>query len=95
MSFAGHVFDMIRRDKENRQLKELRRERRKESRDKLSAGRLTVNNNMSYEEYMEIDRQLKEEELLTRGYRYRCALIISGILIFLVILILLVIRYLL
>ena len=36
MSFAGFVFDMIRRDKENRNLRLLRRERLNERLDKIT-----------------------------------------------------------
>lgn len=39
MSFAGFVFDMIRRDKENRNLRLLRRERLNERLDKMHKGR--------------------------------------------------------
>lgn len=38
MSFAGFVFDMIRRDKENRNLRLLRRERLNERLDKMHKG---------------------------------------------------------
>lgn len=38
MSFAGFVFDMIRRDKENRNLRLLRRERLNERLDKCTKG---------------------------------------------------------
>lgn len=38
MSFAGFVFDMIRRDKENRNLRLLRRERLNERLDKMYKG---------------------------------------------------------
>ena len=38
MSFAGFVFDMIRRDKENRNLRLLRRERLNERLDKIHKG---------------------------------------------------------
>ena len=37
-SFAGFVFDMIRRDKENRNLRLLRRERLNERLDKMHKG---------------------------------------------------------
>lgn len=39
MSFAGFVFDMIRRDKENRDLRNLRRERLNNRLDKMYNGR--------------------------------------------------------
>ena len=44
MSFAGFVFDMIRRDKENRNLRLLRRERLNERLDKMHKGRRMPHN---------------------------------------------------
>ena len=48
MSFAGFVFDMIRRDKENRNLRLLRRERLNERLDKMHKGNIP-NRNIPYE----------------------------------------------
>lgn len=49
MSFAGFVFDMIRRDKENRSLRNLRRERLNSRLDKMHKGHDSMPSNTTVE----------------------------------------------
>lgn len=49
MSFAGFVFDMIRRDKENRSLRNLRRERLNSRLDKMHKGHGSMPSNTTVE----------------------------------------------
>lgn len=56
MSYAGHVFDMIRRNKENREHLKLRRERTKEKQDKYAK-------NIAPPAYSDIAIETAEEQL--------------------------------
>ena len=67
MSFAGHVFDMIQRDKENREMLKYRRNKMKESRHKANAKKTSYPNATISPEMLEKTikdkkkRELKEE----------------------------------
>ena len=61
MSFAGFVFDMIRRDKENRNLRLLRRERLNERLDKMHKG-CGMPHNTTAEDMEKITRLTRQKE---------------------------------
>lgn len=72
MSFAGHVYDMIRRNKEDR---EKLRQLRKHGVD----GRVTYSSripHISVEEFEQIKEQTKERERQEKRYFYRIALLL-------------------
>ena len=58
MSFAGHVFDMIRRNKEDREMLRQLRDREKDTRAKYASQLPDI----SAEEFDRINRQVKERE---------------------------------
>lgn len=58
MSFAGHVFDMIRRNKEDREMLRQLRDRGKDTRAKYASQLPDI----SVEEFDRINRQVKERE---------------------------------
>ena len=58
MSFAGHVFDMIRRNKEDREMLRQLRDRGKDTRAKYASQLPDI----SAEEFDRINRQVKERE---------------------------------
>lgn len=64
MSFAGHVFDMIRRNKEDREKLSQLRGKGKDMRTKYSSHIP----NISVEEYEKINQQLKEREKNEQTY---------------------------
>ena len=75
MSFSGFVFDMIGRDKANREMLKLRRERMKERREKLcKPGESHPELNITLAEFERIRKQTKEKEEQERKYylRYSC-----------------------
>ena len=82
MSFAGFVFDMIRRDKENRNLRLLRRERLNERLDKMYKGH-GMPRNTTAEDMEKITRLTRQKEYSEQRYTVRMMLIIMGICILL------------
>ena len=64
MSFAGHVFDMIRRNKEDREMLRQLRDRGKDTRAKYASQLPDI----SAEEFDRINRQVKEREQDERKY---------------------------
>lgn len=64
MSFAGHVFDMIRRNKEDREKLNQLRGRGKDARGRYSS----YIPDISAEEYEEINQQLEKREQDERRY---------------------------
>ena len=70
MSFAGHVFDMIRRNKEDREKLSQLRGKGKDMRTKYSSHIP----NISVEEYEKINQQLKEREKNEQTYISRIKL---------------------
>lgn len=86
MSFGGHVFDMIARDKLNRQQRSLRRERSKERLGKLYDKHSFEPEEVSVEELEKIERQLKEwkaerKTRLSKQTLLFYALLLGGILV--------------
>ncbi len=77
MSFAGHVFDMINRSKQNRELLNLRRERAKGKKNSLGKGTMQVDPEITLEEYEKINRQLKQREEEQQKYVARTTLKIA------------------
>ena len=77
MSFAGFVFDMIRRDKENRNLRLLRRERLNERLDKMHKGR-RMPHNKTAEDMEKITKFTRQKEHSEQKHTVRMMLIIIG-----------------
>lgn len=75
MSFAGHVFDMIRRNKEDREKLDQLRGRGKDARAQYSS-RIP---DISAEEFDRINRQMKEREQDEQRYQSRIKFLILGI----------------
>lgn len=78
MSFAGFVFDMIRRDKENRDLRNLRRERQGDRLGKLYGGQ-GMPQNTTAEDMEKIARLTRRKERSEQKYTTGMMLIIIGI----------------
>lgn len=83
MSFAGFVFDMIRRDKENRGMRNLRRERLNSRLDKLYEGHNSMPRNATAEDMQEITSQTVKREKSELRYSTRMTLAVLGICIIL------------
>ena len=81
MSFAGHVFDMIRRNKEDRVKLDQLRGRGKDSRSRYSSHILDI----SVEEYNRINQQLKEREKEELLYQTKVKYILLGCVIVIII----------
>lgn len=79
MSFAGFVFDMIRRDKENRDLRNIRRERLNERLNKMYEGHNGMPQNTTAEDMKKIAKQTKERERSELNYSAIITLVIVGI----------------
>ena len=79
MSFSGFVFDMIRRDKENRDLRNLRRQRLNDRQNKMYEGHSRLPQNTTAEDMEKIQKQTAEKECQDQRYRLRITLIILGI----------------
>ncbi len=89
MSFSGFVFDMIRRNKENRDLLNLRRERAKDHQSKMYKNSSLENSHITIEELEKIEKATQEKEKQDRRYYFRYLLIffLCGITIMLILLI--------
>ena len=72
MSFAGHVFDMIRRNKDNREMLNRLRGRDKDSSRTAYTSHIP---NISAEEFDRINHQIKEREQNEQRYLLRTRLI--------------------
>lgn len=84
MSFSGFVFDMIRRDKENRDLRNLRRERSKERVNKMFKGHNSMPQNITAEEMKMIQKKTVEKEQSELQYRTRMTFTILSVCIIVV-----------
>ncbi len=71
MSFAGFVFDMIRRDKENRDMRNLRRERLNKMYEKSNG----IPQNTTFEDMEEIAKLTKKKERSELNYNVIMTLI--------------------
>lgn len=76
MSFSGFVFDMIRRDKENRDLRSLRRERHNERLGKMHKGRTGMPQNTTAEDLKEIAKLTAKKEQSEQRYHSKMMVII-------------------
>lgn len=74
MSFAGHVYDMIRRNKEDREALKRLRNRSRDMRERYMDGKSSLPD-ISAEEFEEIDRQVKEREQGEKNYFFRAKLV--------------------
>ena len=79
MSFSGFVFDMIRRDKENRDLRNLRRQRFNDRLNKMYKGHFGMPQNTTAKDMEKIQKQTAEKEFQEQRYRFRMTLVILGI----------------
>ena len=75
MSFSGFVFDMIRRNKENRDLLTLRRERMKDLQGKMYRKGTLQNPNVTLEELEKIEKATREKAKAETQYYLRATLI--------------------
>ena len=75
MSFSGFVFDMIRRNKENRDLLTLRRERMKDLQGKMYRKGTLQNPNVTLEELEKIEKATREKGKAETQYYLRATLI--------------------
>lgn len=76
MSFSGFVFDMIRRDKENRDMRNLRRERHNERLGKIHKGRMGMPQNTTAEDLKEIAKLTTKKEQSEQRYHSKMTMII-------------------
>lgn len=77
MSFAGHVYDMIRRDKENRELRRSLRDRTKNNSTLHSKTDMSeLYSNTTVEEMEEIKQATKEREFKERKYFFRATVLV-------------------
>jgi len=83
MSFAGHVYDMIRRNKENRELLSQLRDRTNKARKKnIEMNQPSANTkSITLEDIERICGEAKEWEQQRQQRAYRITLIIAGILV--------------
>lgn len=80
MSFAGHVYDMIRRNKENRELLELRRERYKDTRKKMSENSSHSDlPPVTSEEFGRVSRESKEKRENEQKYALQMKILFLSI----------------
>ena len=80
MSFSGFIFDMIRRNKENRDLLTLRRERMKDLQGKMYRKGTLQNPNITVEELEKIEKATREKEEAETQYYLRSTLIFLAVL---------------
>ena len=80
MSFSGFVFDMIRRNKENRDLLTLRRERMKDLQGKMYQQGTLQNPNITVEELEKIEKATRDKEKAETQYYLRSTLIFLAVL---------------
>ena len=94
MSFAGHVYDMIRRSKESRETLERLRERTREARRKyIGDGNHPKEPEISLEELLRIERQLKDKEAEESRFRFRATILITSIGIIIILLLIKLIQH--
>ena len=80
MSFAGHVFDMIRRTEESRRMLQERRDRINDTRQMyVGENRDSHAQGMTSEAYEQVRRDLREREKSERRYSLRRGLLLLGI----------------
>lgn len=89
MGTLGCIYDMMRRDKENRELRQRSRERMKETRRRMSEYRHTeIPSTLSVEKLEEIEKQTQEKEQADRQQTFRIILYVGLItLLFLLLLV--------
>lgn len=95
MSFAGHVYDMIRRNKENREMLELRRDRHKERLKKMTADTSSADlPDLTPAEWERIHRGWKKRREQEQTYALGMKILYLGIGILAILLVWLGIRFL-
>ena len=79
MGTLGCINDMLQRDKMNRELRKIGRERMKDTRNRLiDNGKETRISDISIEELEEIQRKTKEKEKSDTNYLFKAKLLIFG-----------------
>lgn len=91
MSFAGHVFDMIRRNKELRDMHNLRRERTRDSQRRYGAS--LQDSKITAEEMQEINQKLKIRETQQQDYFSRMEFLILGIMVVIIVLLCVIFKH--
>ena len=82
MSYAGHVYDMIRRHKQNRELLKNRSKQMKDNKRKAQTKRISSpNTNISAKELERINQNIKERELDEQCHLLFVQILFGGILI--------------
>lgn len=95
MSFAGHVYDMIRRNKENRELLELRRERHKDRLKKMTDdASFSDLPDMTPAEWERVHRGLKKRSEGEQMYTLRMKILFLGIGLLAIVLVWIVVKFL-
>lgn len=75
MSFAGHFFDMIRRDKQNREMRNSYRRRERDKDKPFIVGKYENNPQATFDELEERDKRFKEKK--DRDERYTFIMYLS------------------
>lgn len=87
MGTLGCIHDMMRRDKENRELRQRSRERMKETRRRMGECRRTeIPPTLSVEKLEKIKKQTREKEQADRKQTFRITLYVGLIALFLILL---------
>lgn len=87
MGTLGCIHDMMRRDKENRELRQRCRERMKETRRRMGECRRTeIPPTLSVEKLEKIKKQTREKEQADRKQTFRITLYVGLIALFLILL---------
>lgn len=89
MGTLGCIDDMLRRDKENRELRKIGRERMKDTRNRLTSLQDShgINPEISTEELEKIKLQIREKEEMERKYILKTRLLFIGIALIIILLI--------
>lgn len=89
MGFAGHVYDMIRRNRELRENMEVRRSRRKDFQEKFyhSSDKASKENHMTAEEWEKIRRVSNARYNSEKRYFFRYSIFYTALLIIITLLI--------
>ncbi|MDD6209914.1 MAG: hypothetical protein PUB21_04835 [Bacteroidales bacterium] len=89
MGTLGCIDDMLRRDKENRELRKIGRERMKDTRNRLVGlhNSYDINPGISPEELEKIKLQTREKEEMERKYILKTRLLFIGIALIIILLI--------
>lgn len=95
MSFAGHVFDMIRRNKEYHDMRNLRHERTNDIRKRCMKNGISLqDSHVTLEEIEQITKQLKEHKAEEQKNAFQTKLITFGSIAIVTLLLLMLLKWL-